>query len=285
MNLSGLKQKTERLLQLHHGDELLVLPNVWDPIGARILEAEGYPAVATASAAISSSLGYRDGEKIGRSTMLEAIARIAQSVDVPVSADIESGYAKNTEQLAETVSRVLNAGIAGINLEDSAGNDAKLIDISEQCERLAVVRETADAHGIHLLINARIDSFIHPANREPEAQLEDAIQRAEAYLHAGADCVFPIGPGDTDTVSELCKRLDGPVNILMTKNAAPLDELKRLGVRRVSFGPFVFRACYKQFVDIAQALRNEKNCAGVFENTLTQDEIRKYLRERFESND
>src|SRR5690242_3396469 len=113
------KQKAERLRALHHGEKLLLLPNIWDPIGARILAAKNYPAVATASAAISAALGFEDHEKLQRSTVIEFIGRIARSVDVPVTADIESGYGETLIELKETARMVIECGVVGVNLEDS----------------------------------------------------------------------------------------------------------------------------------------------------------------------
>ena len=101
------KEKAGTLLSLHTSGKLLVLPNIWNPIGARILQAKGFPAVATASAAVSASLGYVDGERINRSTLIDIVTRIARSVDVPVTADIESGYAETTTALKETIHAVI----------------------------------------------------------------------------------------------------------------------------------------------------------------------------------
>src|SRR5690348_12734199 len=106
-----LRDKAERLLHLHNDGGMLVLPNVWDPIGARVLERKGYPAVATASAAVSAMLGYADGEKIRRETLVDVIGRIARSVDVPVTADIEAGYGGSIDELGETIEQVITAGV------------------------------------------------------------------------------------------------------------------------------------------------------------------------------
>ena len=118
------KEKAATLLSLHGGGKLLLLPNVWDPLGARILQAKGYPAIATASAAISASLGFRDGERIKRASLIEAIGRIARSVDVPVTADIEAGYGTTVSELEDTMRAVIDAGVVGINIEDGLGTAA-----------------------------------------------------------------------------------------------------------------------------------------------------------------
>lgn len=276
---SVLKQRAAALLSLHKGGRLLVLPNVWDPLGARILEAKGYPAVATASAAISASLGFEDGEKIKRSTLIEAIARIAASVAIPVSADIEGGHGKTVSDLEETIRAVIDAGAVGINLEDGLGDGDALRPVAEQCARISAVRECAAREGVHLVINARIDSFyassVFPNIGEAT---EDAVARAAAYVQAGADCVYPLGPGDADTVQVLRSRIDAPINILWTPKAAPPAVLESIGVNRLSFGPFIHRALLRKFVDIADALMTHQDPSGV-KDMLSRKEISGYLME------
>src|SRR5947209_7548435 len=146
-------QKALALLALHSDGGMLVLPNVWNPIGARVLQSKGHPAVATASAAISASLGYHDGERLLRSTMIDIVGRIARSVDVPVTADIEAGYAIALEDLRETTEQIIECGVVGVNLEDTVRHDRLLRSIDEQCERIAAMRQTATRKGIHLVIN------------------------------------------------------------------------------------------------------------------------------------
>ena len=135
------QKKAKDFLALHKQDKLLVLPNIWNPIGARILEAKGFRAAATASAAISSSLGYKDGETIKLSTHLDIIERIVKSVDLPVTADIESGYASDIKTLHNSINRVIDTGVAGINIEDSMEEEGLLRNIEEQCERISTVRK------------------------------------------------------------------------------------------------------------------------------------------------
>ena len=153
---SAQRAKAKTLLELHHAPELLILTNIWNPIGARILAMRGCPAVATASAAISASLGYEDGERIQRSTLIDMLRRIVASVDIPVSADIESGFGESIEQLEETIREVIATGVVGINLEDSVGNGERLRSVEEQSERIAAARAVADEQDLRLVINARM---------------------------------------------------------------------------------------------------------------------------------
>ena len=234
MTTAEQRRKARTLRDLHSDHAVLVLPNVWNPIGARVLASKGYPAVATASAAISSALGLEDGEKIGRQTMLEIVARISRAVAVPVTADMESGYGASLAELEDTTRRLLDTGAVGLNIEDSLEEGGPLRLADEQAERIATVRETAAAQGIDLVINARVDSFLSDRFGDPEERIEEAVARAEVYGRAGADCIYPIGPGDAETLTVLRSRIDLPLNALATPAAAPLDRMAAIGIDRVS---------------------------------------------------
>lgn len=278
MNTDQQSQKAQTLLALHSNGKMLVLPNVWNPIGARVLERKGYPAVATASAAISASLGYRDGENLLRSTMIDVVGRIARSVNVPVTADIEAGYADSLAALRETTEMAIESGVVGVNLEDSLRGEGALRAIDEQCARIAAMREAASRKGVHLVINARVDSFLSPSFTTTEDAIDEAAIRAKAYAGAGADCIYPIGPGDAETVRALRDRIESPINILASPTAAPLNQLREIGVNRVSFGAFVFRACLRAFVDTVDSVAagGGYDClAGM----MTSGEAGNFLRE------
>jgi 2-methylisocitrate lyase-like PEP mutase family enzyme len=271
------REKAGVLRSLHSSGDLLVLPNIWNPVGARVLAAKGYPAVATACAALSASLGYEDGEKIKRSTLVDCLERIARSVDVPMTTDIETGYGESLSELEETVDQVIEAGIVGINIEDSFEEGSSLRSIVEQCRRITVVRQVADRRNLHLVINARIDCFLSNSFPSKTDAINEAIVRAEAYLKAGADCVYPIGPGDEETARLLRSRIQAPINILASPNAAPLSTLREIGVNRVSFGPFIFRTCLKQFVEIVESIHAEGTYHACFNNMLSGQEVAQYL--------
>ncbi|HEY7088770.1 MAG TPA: isocitrate lyase/phosphoenolpyruvate mutase family protein [Tepidisphaeraceae bacterium] len=272
------KEKANDLLRLHSGGEMLVLPNVWDPLGARVLEAKGYPAVATASAAVSASLGFADGEIIRRSTMIDLIGRIARSVDVPVTADMEEGFGSSISELKETIDQVLESGVVGVNLQDSLDSaEHRLRPIDEQCQRLAAAREVANARNVHLVINARVDSFLSSSFPDKTKALQEAATRAKAYTAAGADCIYPIGPGDEPTVRALRDKIQSPINIIASPTAAPLSVLRKIGVNRVSFGPFVFRTCLAKFVEIVDAVGRVDGYAYL-KDMMPGPEAAKFLR-------
>jgi 2-methylisocitrate lyase-like PEP mutase family enzyme len=276
MSKRSQKEKAQVLLSLHKGEDLLVLPNIWDPIGARILAAKGYPAVATASAAVSASLGYQDGEKINRSTLIDLLERIARSVDVPVTADIETGYGESLSELELTAQQVIESGVVGVNIEDSLGKGGDLRTVEEQCQRISTFRQIANRRDVHLVINARVDCFVTPAFTDGQRALEEVVMRAKAYAAAGADCIYPIGPGDEATVRRLRERIESPINILGSPAAAPLSVLREIGINRVSFGPFVFRSCLRKFVDIVEGLRTNLDYAGL-SSPMSRAEVDEYL--------
>jgi 2-methylisocitrate lyase-like PEP mutase family enzyme len=281
MSKRSQKEKAEVLLSLHLGGDLLVLPNVWDPIGARVLAAKGYPAVATASAAVSASLGYQDGERINRSTLIDLLGRIARSVDVPVTADIETGYGESLSELELTAQQVIESGVVGVNIEDSQEKGGGLRTVEEQCQRISTLKQVANRQGVRLVINARVDSFISPSFTNGQRAMEEAVMRARAYAAAGADCIYPIGPGDETTVRMLRDRIESPINILGAPTAAPLSVLREIGINRVSFGPFVFRSCLRKFVDIVEGLRADGDYASL-SNLMSGAEISEYLRSEHE---
>jgi 2-methylisocitrate lyase-like PEP mutase family enzyme len=274
---SSRQQKAQTLLALHHGPSLLLLPNIWNPIGARVLAAKGYPAVATASAAISASLGYQDGEKIRRSTLIDLLTRIASSVDIPVTADIEAGYASCLSELEETAHQILDAGVVGVNLEDSLGEGAALRSIDQQCQRIAAFRKATTERSVHMVINARVDCFLSCAFPDKTKAVEETALRAKAYVEAGADCIYPIGPGDETTVRVLRERIHAPINILASPSAAPLAVLQEIGINRVSFGPFIFRTCLATFAQIADTLQATGDYACL-RTMMPGDQAGKFLR-------
>jgi 2-methylisocitrate lyase-like PEP mutase family enzyme len=271
------KRKAEALLSLHRRGDTLVLLNVWDPIGARILEKKGYHAVATASAAMSASLGYQEGEKIRRSTAIDLIARGARSVAIPVTADIEMGYGKSLAELERTVEQLIESEAVGLNLEDSLKTKGRraLRALEEQCHRIAKVRQVAERKGVPLVINARVDAYFCLSIKEDAT--EEAVARAKSYSEAGADCIYPIGPGDEATIRILRGRIKAPINILASPSAVPLSVLHELGVNRVSFGPFVFRSVLRKFVEIAEAVMANADYS-IFGEIMTDAQVGEFLR-------
>src|SRR5439155_22276327 len=185
MSATTQAQQAERFRALHTGPGLLVLPNAWDAISARLIEEAGFPAIATSSAGVAWALGYADGERISRGEMLAVVRRIASIVRVPVTADMEAGYGTTPEAAAETARGVIAAGAMGLNLEDGT-NDGRLVDVGLQQDRIRAMREAGAAAGVPLVINARTDAF-EVKDWSPTERLTAAVRRANAYRAAGAD--------------------------------------------------------------------------------------------------
>jgi 2-methylisocitrate lyase-like PEP mutase family enzyme len=232
--------KAELLRSLHYRPgHPLVLPNAWDAMSARLVEAAGFPAVATSSAAVAFALGYDDGEAAPVEQMLAAAARIVGAVDVPVTVDFEAGYGLEPKELVE---RLVAAGVAGCNLEDTDHRGGGLVDVTRQAEWLARVRAAATAAGVPLVVNARVDVFVRGRGQPEHELVDEAVRRGRAYLAAGADCVYPIFAGDPATITRLVTELDGPVNVLARPGVPGPGRLAALGVARVSYGSGLYRA-------------------------------------------
>ncbi|MEU6311143.1 isocitrate lyase/phosphoenolpyruvate mutase family protein [Streptomyces sp. NPDC047014] len=234
---SELAAKAAAFTALHTPSGPLALANAWDVASARIVEAAGAPAVATTSAGVAWSLGSPDGNALARDRALDLVARVAAAVSVPVTADIEGGFGADAEAVGETVAGVIAAGAVGINIEDGTREPA------EQIERLAAARAAADAAGVPLYINARVDTFLKGLG-DPATRLEETLARAAAYLRAGATGIFVPGVLDPGTVAELAKGVDAPLNLLLGPDAPNVAELGALGVSRVSLGSWVAEAAY-----------------------------------------
>ena len=282
MEINAQQKKAEFFLKMHKQEKLFVLPNIWNPIGARILEAKGFPAAATASAAISSSLGYRDGQKIKLSTHLDIIERIVKSVNIPVTADIESGYAADIKSLKDSINKVIDTGVAGINIEDSVEVEGSLRNIEEQCERITTVREVSEERGVHLVINARIDCFLSDTNKTKSELIDETVKRADIYIKSGADCVYPVGVLDLQTIATLRKEINSPINILGSHRTIPLITMQKIGINRVTFGPFLFRSALKKFVNIIEELGSLGNYETFSDDTYSYAEALQFLREENE---
>jgi 2-methylisocitrate lyase-like PEP mutase family enzyme len=231
---------------LHVPGDPLVLPNAWDAASARLVVDAGFPVVATSSAAVARALGSEDHEQMGADDALAAIERIARAVDVPVTADFESGYGLPPDEIAE---RLLAAGAVGCNLEDSDHRKpGTLVDVDVQAARLAAVRAAA---GDRLVINARVDTF---ARRLPDA-LDEAIARGRRYVDAGADCIYPILAGDEADIEAMVDAL-GVVNVLLRPGAPSVARCAELGVARVSVGSGLFSLMTSQVGAVLASLRD-----------------------------
>jgi 2-methylisocitrate lyase-like PEP mutase family enzyme len=258
--MSTLEQQQEKATAfraMHSGSEILLLPNVWDVASARIIEETGFPAIATTSAGIAFAMGYPDGEKISRDEMLMAVARIAGAVNVPVTADVESGYGPTPEDAAQTAQAVIEAGTVGMNLEDAPGDSGKpLAELSRQLEKIRAVRETATRLRVPLVLNARTDVYLLEVG-DPATRYDETVRRLAAFRDAGADCVFAPGLRDAPTIGRLISDLRYAVNILGGPGSLSVPELRQLKVARVSLGSGPMRATLGVLRDIGKELKTK----------------------------
>lgn len=231
--MTSTADKAALLDSLHVPGTPLIVTNVWDAVTARIVAAApGVKALASASHAVSFARGVDDGEGMSVDQAIESARVIASAVDIPVSIDFERGYTRDLGQLRDNVARLIDAGAAGLNFEDSTGDaSAPLFPIDEQLGRIAAVRAAADAAGVPLVINARADSLVRGGD------WDDLLSRANAYLGAGASVVFVLGLGDEAAVERAVGGIGGRISVIAGPRSVPLTRLAELGVSRVSFGP------------------------------------------------
>lgn len=268
------REKAIQFRQLHSGHPILVLPNAWDAASARIFEQAGFPAIATTSSGVAASLGYPDGQQISRDMLVEVVQHITRVVKAPVTVDIEAGYGNTQEEVLQTVKAILDAGAVGINIEDSTKQGEKaLVDIAFQVELLQAIQELASSMDIPLVINARTDVFLLPTG-DPASRLEEAVRRANAYRQAEADCFFPIGLGDANTIAQLVQTISIPVNILVSPTTPSISELAQLGVARVSFGSGPMRATLAHLRRIARELLEHGTYMSMAEEMISGAELR-----------
>ncbi|MBE7538204.1 MAG: isocitrate lyase/phosphoenolpyruvate mutase family protein [Opitutaceae bacterium] len=255
MNSNEQRVRATRLRDLHQGPGILVLPNAWDCTSARLFEEAGFPAIATTSGGVAAVLGYADGQHVSAGEMLLLVGRIAETVAVPVTADLEAGYGQSAGEIAEVMRQAISAGVVGVNLEDGRGAGRPLAKTADQAEIIGAVREVALSAGIPLVINARVDVFLRAAPGDPAGLLDQAVERARAYCGAGADSIFPIGLRDCETISRFVRDVGCPVNIMAGHGAPAIAELERIGVRRVTFGSAMMRATLPLVWSMAKDMR------------------------------
>jgi 2-methylisocitrate lyase-like PEP mutase family enzyme len=253
---ADVQSRCDLLRSLHTPGAPLLLPNAWDVATARSVVAAGFPVVATTSWGVAGALGHEDHEHAPADEMFAAAARIARGVDVPVTVDAEAGYGLEP---AEVVAALRSAGAAGCNLEDTDYAGGGQRDPARQAEFLAAVREAAADDDYPLVINARVDLFLGPyiagAGLAAQAALvPEALERANAYLEAGADCVYPIALAEPGALRAFMSEVRGPVNVTAVPGGPPPAELAELGIARVSWGPFLYREAMARFEQAVGAL-------------------------------
>lgn len=233
---------------------VLLLPNAWDAMSARLFAAAGFSALATTSGGVAWALAYPDGEVAPWSEVVSATARIVRAAKVPVTADIETGYAETPAEVTVHVREIIGAGVVGINLEDGR-HHTSLRPIDDAADRLRAARAAADQEGIPICINARCDVFL--VSGKVDAKLfAEAVERCRAYLAAGADCVYPFGLRDPAAIGDFVKAVDAPVNVTGRPGMPDAAALEKLGVARITIASAPTLVAMSAIQKIADDLRS-----------------------------
>lgn len=242
-----LGQRAAAFLAMHQPGNPVILPTVWDVWSAKLAVGAGFPALTIGSKPVAESMGLSDGEGMPFAEVLGRVRQITAAVDVPVSLDIEAGYAESAERLVEDL---LAAGVVGCNIEDSVhSEDKRLRSASEHAEFVGALRAAADAAGTHLVINARTDLFLRKDGDDAD-RIDRVIARLTQCAEAGADVLYPVGRHDAETLRALAAGLPKPVNALAAPDSDDPASFGELGIGRVSFGPLLQAALCKRAGEI-----------------------------------
>lgn len=240
MRSDELSRRARTFKELHRPGRPLVLPTLWDAASAQAAFRAGCSAIGTSSGALAGALGWEDHENIPLDLLVRVLDQIAGSVACPVSADMEAGFDLSPSALVRTL---LDAGVVGCNLEDSDPRTFRLRTPRKQAAWLAAVRKETQAEGIPLVINARIDVWLH-GDGDRRERLKESLLRTHRYADAGVDCVYPIGLRDPQLIEEFVQGARLPVNVICAPDPVELSHLRDLGVARVSFGKSIFKTIY-----------------------------------------
>ena len=282
MNSISQQEKAERFRELHHTGKMLVLPNIWDPLGALLLESLEYPAVATASASVAFANGYNDGENIPFNDLLVLLKKIVNHVNIPVTADIESGYADNDFQLQENIKLLIDAGIVGINIEDTDKKTNDLQSIETQCNKIGLIKKASGEMGIPIFINARTDVYLRGKNFvTSEAKFDEIIKRGLAYKEAGADGFYPITLSKEEDIKRIIAQVKLPLNIITVPGIPDLKTLSELGVARVSLGPSFLKIAIRAMKELATALKDYEGLSSITGNEITSDYLKSLVSKTY----
>jgi len=252
MPTSSQAKLAEHFLALHRPGRPLLLPNPWDAGSARLLAWLGFEALATTSSGSAATLGLLDGE-IGAQQAIAHAAGIVEATPLPVSADLEDGFADDADGVAQTARGAVDAGLAGFSIEDYSGDDeAPIYDIARAAERVWAAAEAAHAGPARLVLTGRCENHLHGRD-----DLADTIARLQAYQEAGADVLYAPGLADAGQIKSVVGSVDRPVNVLARQGVPPVAELAELGVARISVGGAFAFAAVDSLVEAARELREQ----------------------------
>lgn len=256
---------------MHRKGNFFVIPNAWDVASARIFEEAGFTSVATSSAGMLVSLGYGDGEDIPFGEFIAAVRRISRVLTTPLSVDMVSGFGRTTEEVVKSVKDVIMTGAVGINIEDLSHAGRGIIETEEQVKRISAIREMSENIGVPFVINARTDEISHRGNKDLESSLEFAIKRAERYIDGGADCVYPMGLVDLDSIKRFVEAVKFPVNVMIREGIPRISTLRKIGVNRLSFGPYASYKAMGMLFKIGKEILEQDNFENLTEGAISYE--------------
>jgi 2-methylisocitrate lyase-like PEP mutase family enzyme len=269
------REQAERFQALHKGPSAFVIPNPWDGGSARVLAGLGFQALATSSGAAAGVLGRRDGH-ITRDEALAQVRIIVAATELPVSADLEKGFGDAPSVVAETVTLAAQAGLVGCSIEDSTGNKEKpLYAFRDAVERVKAAAQAAKRLPFPFTLTARAENFLRG-----NPDLDDTIQRLQAFEQAGADVLFAPGLPDLEAVRKVCASVSRPVNFMVgiKGKSFSVAELESAGVRRISLATSLFRAAMTGLVEAAREVK-EQGTFSYLERSLATPELNRYMQE------
>lgn len=276
-----INQKIKTFRDLHKQSSTFILPNAWDPISAKMFQDSGFKAIGTTSAGIAIAQGYPDGQKIPVQKMIDITKDIVDSVDIPVSADIEAGYGTTVEEVRDMVQRVMDVGVVGINIEDGTGDPHHPIaDLSYQIKVIEAIRElslSSYSGNAPFFINARTDFYWLNIGNETE-RFTNTIERAKAFEQAGADCIFVPGVSCKQIIQKLRETISKPINVLAGPNMPTVQELSEIGIERLSCGSGPFRAMATFVKALSDEMMNEQTFNLMNDGTLSYQDIADFIQ-------
>ena len=251
----------QKFKQLHQQSDLLVLPNAWNAKSASIFEEKQFPAVATSSAAVAESLGYSDGEGMPFTDYLFIIKRIVSAIRVPLTVDIEMGYGKTNAEVYTNILKLVELGVAGINIEDSIINQSKrtLKDTKTFGSTIEYIKNRLETEQLQLFINIRCDTYL----LNIEKKREETITRLKVYETTGADGIFLPCISNENDIAEAVNNTKLPVSVMCIPGLPGFAALNKLGVKRVSMGPFMFNKIYDNIGRLSETIDTSKNFSSI----------------------
>ena len=272
MTSNPLKMPTFR--DLHGNPEKpLILPNVWDVAGARLVESLGAKAVATTSAGVAWSLGYQDGNRVPSRLQARLAEEIVKVVKVPVSVDFEAGYSDQPAIVAENLKPLAAAGISGINIEDGIDEPSLL------AKKIEAIKKLASSLGVDIFVNARTDVYLQDLVAD-EKKVQETLHRAAVYRSAGADGLFVPGLTDVAHVAQITKETDLPVNLMASAELPTIEGLAKLNVRRLSAGTAIAQIAYNHVARLAETFLKYGDSKVFNEDALQYSQLQSLFESR-----